>query len=302
MFFGILGGLVAALINSADYLFSARFLIYYKSPVRLLVFSSVLMMLISLPSAFFLVPFSTIPCLWKFLAETALASTFFLIGQGSFFAAMRFFEASRLSSLLGLKILVLSAIFMLSGNFLNLWQLLAVCIAAAAAVMFNWAGSKPVPWQGWALLLSTLVGFSLTDMVETSLVRQIHEYSSFSQLRSALATVPLLYSALGILLLPGLFFYKPDKDQLIKSFPHAILWLVSQVFLLSCYAAVLPVFGNVILATRGIFSVIAGAMLPLFGLAALDSRIPVKLWIRRIAAAVMMLGAIALYSWAAMSQ
>ena len=156
MFLGILGGLAAALINSADYLFSARFLIYYKSPVRLLIFSSVLMMLISLPAAFFLVPFSTIPCLWKFFAETALASIFFLIGQGSFFAAMRFFEASRLSSLLGLKILVLSAIFMLSGNFLNCWQLLAVCIAAAAAVMFNWAGSKPVPWQGWLLLLSAV--------------------------------------------------------------------------------------------------------------------------------------------------
>lgn len=300
MLFGILGGLTAALINSADYLFSARFLIYHKSPVRLLVISSILMMIISLPAMFLLVPFSTIPCLWKFIAETALASTFFLIGQGACFAAMRFFEASRLSSLLGLKILVLSVIFMLSGHLLNFWQLTAVCIAAAAAVMFNWSGSQPVPWKGWALLAATLIGYSLTDMVETSLVRQIHEYSQFSQLRSALATVPLLYSTLGILLLPGLIFFRPDKDQVCKAFPHAILWLVSQVFLLSCYAAVLPVFGNVILATRGIFSVVIGAMLPLFGLAALDSRIPAKLWIRRIAAAIMMLGAIALYSYAAM--
>ena len=74
MLFGILGGLTAALINSADYLFSARFLIYHKSPVRLLVISSILMMIISLPAMFLLVPFSTIPCLWKFLTTPTLVT------------------------------------------------------------------------------------------------------------------------------------------------------------------------------------------------------------------------------------
>lgn len=302
MFLGILGGLTAAVFNSVDYLVSARFLIYYKSPLKLLIISSFIMLIISFPAALLLVPFDKVPCLWKFLAEAFLASIFFLIGQGSFLAAQRYFEASRLSSLLGLKIIVLSAIFMLSGHLLNGYQLLAVAIAATAAVMFNWSASSPVPWKGWMLLGSCLAGYSLVDMVETSLVRQIHEYSNFSELRSALATVPLLYSALGIVLLPGIFFCKPTKDQAVKACPHAILWLVSQVFLLNCYAVVLPVFGNVILATRGIFSVIIGAMLPLFGLAALDSKIPAKLWVRRIAAAIMMLGAIALYSYSAMAK
>ena len=43
-----------------------------------------------------------------------------------------------------------------------------------------------------------------------------------------------------------------------------------------------------------------GAALPLFGLAALDSEISRALWIRRGAAALLMLGAIALYSFASM--
>ena len=298
MILGILGGIAAAAFNSVDFLFRSRFLLCYKSPVRLLVVGSVIMMIMSLPFLFLLVPFSSVPSISKLILTTLGASTFFLIGQGSFMTTLRYMEASRLSSLLGLKILVLSAIFMLSGHWLNLWQLLAVCVATAAAMMFNWTASKPIPWKGWIFLLLTLIGFSVTDMFETSLVRQIRECSGFSNFRSAMAVVPILYTSLGILLLPGIFFYKPDKDQFFKALPHAVLWLVSQVFLLACFGMVLPVFGNVILATRGIFSVILGALLPIFGLAALDSQIPAKMWIRRGIAALLMLAAIAIYSFA----
>ncbi|MBO4344940.1 MAG: hypothetical protein J5833_04245, partial [Victivallales bacterium] len=71
-----------------------------------------------------------------------------------------------------------------------------------------------------------------------------------------------------------------------------------QIVLLAGYALVKPVFGNVILATRGIFSVLIGAALPLFGLAALDSQIPMRKWVQRGIAAVIMLAAIAVYSFA----
>ena len=298
MLLGILGGVAAAAFNSVDFLFRSRFLLCYKSPVCLLVVGSVTMMVMSLPFLFFLVPFASVPSIGKLILTTLGASCFFLIGQGSFMTALRYMEASRLSSLLGLKILVLSVIFMLSGHWLNRWQLLAVFVAATAAVMFNWTASKPIPWKGWIFLLLTLIGFSVTDMFETSLVEQIRESSDFSNFRSAMAVVPLLYTSLGLLLLPGLFFYKPGKDQFCKALPHAVLWLISQVFLLACFGMVLPVFGNVILATRGIFSVILGALLPIFGLAALDSQIPAKMWIRRGIAALLMLAAIAIYSFA----
>lgn len=298
MLLGILGGVAAAAFNSVDYLFRSRFLLCYKSPVCLLVVGSVTMMVMCLPFLFFLVPFASVPSIGKLILTTLGASCFFLIGQGSFMTALRYMEASRLSSLLGLKILVLSVIFMLSGHWLNRWQLLAVFVAATAAVMFNWTASKPIPWQGWIFLLLTLIGFSVTDMFETSLIEQIRESSDFSNFRSAMAVVPLLYTSLGLLLLPGVFFYKPGKEHFCKAFPHAVLWLISQVFLLACFGMVLPVFGNVILATRGIFSVILGALLPIFGLAALDSQIPAKMWIRRGIAALLMLAAIAIYSFA----
>lgn len=297
MIWGIIAGFSTALLNSAGYLFSARFLYYYKDPVRLLVMASLVMMTVSLPFALWLFPFSQIPELSTYILEAVASALLFLVGQGAFFAALRFFEASRLSSLLGLKIIVLSCIFIISGGMLNFSQITAVIMAAAAALIFNWSGAGKSSWKGWLCLLMTLICYSSVDILETDLVVTVKENTTYSVMYSSLVVVMLLYSVVGMIMLPALFFFKPERDQLIKAAPYGLLWLSSQVTILCCYAFLQPVFGNVILATRGIFSVIAGALLPYFGLAAFDSRIPLRLWVRRIIAAVVMLGAIALYSF-----
>ena len=300
MFLGILSGFATALINTAGYLFSSRFLLHYNNPVRLLIMSSLVMMLISLPFMILLCPFSMLPDPLLYLGEVVISCSLFLIGQGAFFGALRFFEASRLSSLLGLKIIVLSIIFVIFGGALNSMQILAVALATVAALLFNWSGTQKSSIKGWLLLIVTLIAYSSVDMFETDMVVKMQQYTGFSSLRSSLAVVPLMYTVLGVLCLPALFFFKPDKKQLTYAFPYALLWLISQVLLLCCYAFLRPVFGNVILATRGIFSVLAGAALPYFGLAALDSAIPLSMWIRRGIAALVMLGAIALYSFASL--
>lgn len=300
MFWGIISGFSTALLNTAGYLFCSRFLLYYKNPVRLLTMASLVMMVLSLPLVLWLCPFGMIPSLWSFLGKVVLAGLTYLIAQGAFFAAMRHFEASRISSLLSLKVIVLSVIFIFFGNKLNCLQILAVVTASVSAMLFNWSGPQKSSVKGWLWLLTVLVFYSLEDMVETDLVLQMHTFTGYGKLYSAILTVPLMYSVLGVLTAPLLFFFKPDRDQVKKVFPYAALWLVSQMTLLCCYAFLTPVFGNVILSTRGIFSVIAGMLLPYFGLAALDSKIPAKLWIRRIAAAMVMLGAIILYSLASL--
>lgn len=298
MITGIIAGFAAALVNTAGYLFNARFLLYYKSPVRLLVLSALMMMLICLPFVLIFFPFSAMPSLIAYTGETILACILFLVGQGSFFGALKYIEASRISSLLGLKIVVLSAIFILTGGTLNLLQISAVIIATAAALIFNWSGAAKTSIKGWLFLLVTLCCYSMVDMVETDLVVTVDKITSWGKFRSALVVVPFIYSWLGILTLPLLFYCRPSRDQINKVTPYAVLWLISQVSLLCCFAFLRPVFGNVILATRGIFSVFAGFLLPRFGLAALDSRIPLSLWLRRIVAALLMLGAITLYSFA----
>lgn len=300
MFTGIISGLLAAVCNSAGYLFNARYLLYYKSPWRLLVTSSVLMMLLSLPLLAIFFPFGIMWNNWRFWGQALLTGAIFFIGQGAFFTALRYAEASRISSLLGLKIVVISIFFIIGGNSLNSLQITAVLVASCAAVLFNWAGNHRMPLKSWLFLGVTLCAYCIVDLLETDLIIQLEKVTSWSRTYSALVTVPAMYTIVGLLAVPGLFIIKAGKDEFAKALPYSILWMMAQFGIFSCFANLQPVFGNVILATRGIWSVVFGALLPLVGLAALDSRISVMRWLQRIGAALLMVGAIALYSFASM--
>lgn len=300
MVWAMLCGFGAAMVNSAGYLFNARFLLLFKSPVRLLAVATFLMMLIALPLMLIFFPFGVLPCWWKYILQAVLASVLFLAGQGCFFAAMRYFEASRIASLLGLKIIVLSLLFIVTGGRLNWMQLSAVIIAAAAGMIFNRAGNTPVSWRGWVFILLTLVFYSSVDMVETDLVVKMNKYSQTGTFCSSFLVVTLIYTILGLITLPLLVKMKTGGRELLEGVPYAVLWLLSQILLFACFSNLKPVFGNVILATRGVFSVIAGLLLPYMGLAALDSKISMRIWVQRIIAALMMVGAIAIYSFGSM--
>ncbi|MBR7103970.1 MAG: EamA family transporter [Lentisphaeria bacterium] len=296
MSFGIICGLCTALLNSIGYLLSAAFLKRCNSPVKLLIFAQTWMMIFSLPAVWFLLPENGIADPVRFFSYLVLWVIVFFTGQGAFFMALKYFEASRLSSLLGLKIIVLTVIYMLvkhavpSGG-----QILAVLMSAAAAVMINWTGGGSLKNKGWFFVFATLICFSLADISETILVTCMMD-SGLPTLHSAFAATLVSYSALGICSLPGLFFFKPDKNFKYSA-PYALVWLLSQVALLCCFALVQPVFGNVILASRGIFSVALGALAAWLGLRGLDARISRTQWIRRAFAALLMVLAIALYSW-----
>ena len=295
---GIICILVAAFMNSVGYLASARFMKRYDSAVHLLIAAQVCMMVLSLPFLPFVFPFGQIQDMRSYCLVSAAWISVFIIGQCSFFAAQRCFESSRLSSLLGLKIIVLTVIFIAMRNgHVNAGQWTAVLMAAVAAMAFNWSGSGKTDHRGWFFLFVTLVSYSLADLNETKLIIAVRE-SGYGLVRSAFAATFFLYSLLGLVSLPFLFYAKPDFGQMKTAFPYSAIWLGSQIVLLAGYALVKPVFGNVILATRGIFSVLIGAALPLFGMAALDSQIPMRKWVQRGVAAVIMMAAIAVYSYA----
>lgn len=293
---GILCGFLAAICNSFGYLMNARFLKKYNEPGRLLTYALVSMLIISVPFAPFLFPFKDLVNPGQFALKLIIWVAVFMLGQGCFFLSMRFFEASRLSSLLGLKIIVLAAIFMLFSHGTLSWlQWTAIFISAISAMLFNWSGAQKQNNLGWIFVFLTLICYSMADILETSMVLQVKS-SGFSDLRSAFGTVSILYPALGIAALPGMLKYKPTKDQFALSMPYAACWILSQMALLLCFAKVLPVYGNVILATRGIFSVLLGLALPLIGLSALEQAVSRRKWIQRIVGAILMVGAIALYS------
>lgn len=297
MAFGIICGFITAILNSVGYLCSANFLKRYGSPLRLLLFAQLVMMTVSIPVFVTRFPFRALAEPRAFLLTVFIWIVVFILGQGSFFLALKYCEASRLSSLLGLKIIVLTVIYMLTKhNYPNAGQWTAVFMAGAAAMLINWTGSFRMCFKGWFFTFSTLVFYSLCDINETNMVLAV-EKSGFGVVESAILANSAAYTALGLVSLPGLFFLRPTKKQIFLSAPYALLWLSSQVFLMVCFARVQPVFGNVILASRGLFSVILGAALCFVGLQKLDAVISRKQWIFRTVAAVLMIGAIALYSF-----
>lgn len=81
------------------------------------------------------------------------------------------------------------------------------------------------------------------------------------------------------------------------SAPYAVLWFFSQIALSTCFAMILPVFANVILAFRGPFSVIMGAALSYFSIHGFDAKMSQKHWMQRALAALLMIIAITIYSF-----
>ena len=292
---GILCGLTAAILNSVGYLFSAMYLKRCNAPFKLLFFAQTWMMILSLPFLWLFFPNQEIADPKRLITALVYWVIVFCIGQGSFFLALRHFEASRLSSLLGLKIIVLTVIYMFAHRSIpNGGQWLAVLMAAAAAMMINWSAGGSWKSKGWLFVFATLICYSLADINETEMVHSLVD-SGLSNFRAAFTATAISYTALGTLSLPVLIFFKPDKTFHL-SLPYALFWLLSQAALLACYGLLLPVFGNVILASRGIFSVLLGAILACCGIKGVDAQISRAQWIRRGIAALLMVIAIAVYS------
>ncbi|MBR4665587.1 MAG: hypothetical protein IKO93_17115, partial [Lentisphaeria bacterium] len=223
----------------------------------------------------------------------------YIFGQTSFFLALREIESSRIASLLGLKIVILTLIFLLvKHQNPNAGQWAAVLMASGAAFLINWTGGKwEISWKGGLFMLFTLVGYSLEDICETSMVMGAVS-SGMPILKSSLLSAALLYTVLGIVTLPVFFFLKPSRRQMVQGAPCAVFWLGSQIALMGCFALLQPVFTNVVLASRGLLAVLLGAVLPFFGIRNLDAAISRKQWMMRGFAAFLMILAIGLYSGA----
>ena len=298
MIFGIFCGLSAAILNSVGYIFSARFLLNYKSALRLTVDSSLVMLLLSLPLTIFLFPYGKLQRPGEFGLMILIWIFAYWLGQGSFFMSLKYFSASCLSSLLGLKIVLLALIFMFTAQENpGLWQWIAVLLATGAAISFNWSGARLGSAAGIFFLLTTLIGYCMCDIYETRVIQAMMG-CGYSLMRASVTGTSVIYSALGICSLPFLFFLRTTRKQLVYAAPHAVLWLSSQIMLLACFALLLPVFANVILATRGILSVLLGALLAAVGLSKFDSQISRAQWLKRGISACAMILAIAIYSFA----
>ena len=295
MIAGILCGLAAAFLQSSSYVCSKIFILKYQSPLKLVAFSQLVMGLLAL--AFFGIAFVHVsypwenPMLWRNLACAVL---FGISGQFFFFRTIREIEASRLSSLLGLKIIVLTFLCVaFMHQHAGLLQILAVLLCAVSAVGMNFAGAR-ISWRGALLLLITLASYALSDIFSTELVLMV---SGDSFIWKSMGAVSLDYIAIGIIGTSLMSRTGWNARTFLDAVPYGICWFSAMIMLFVCFGTIGVVFGNIVQATRGILSVLIGVVLLKLGCRELEPAVSRNAWIRRALMALLMLLAIALYSY-----
>ncbi|MBQ9089318.1 MAG: hypothetical protein IJY46_11140 [Lentisphaeria bacterium] len=295
MSFGVSLAVATALMQSLSYLASGAFIKKHQSAFKLLIVSQLFMGACSVVLLPFFLSQDVVEALrggWYFLIVWI---TMFCLGQTGFFIAQKYIEPSRLASLLGLKIIVLSALWMIfNGKMLNLLQFAGVILGVAAAFAMNWSGGKQLHRKGIAALAMTLVCYSLTDLSETAMVNMVDRGNV---VKAGISITLCCYTVLGICSLPFVKKVRWNFAMQMDSCAFAVIWLLSQMTLLICFGILGPVFGNVVQSSRGLFSVLLGVLACRFGMSQVENKISSGMWFRRGFAALLMLISIVCFSF-----
>ena len=303
---GVVSGLAAAGFSAVSYLVSRHYGLGQRAlgrkgaALRLLAVSHLLMAAICIPLTWAAWP-ATSPPVQLFAGPLAASVGFYLLGQTSLFAALKRVEASRMAPLLGLKIVMLAVIvsFVL-GHVLDTRQWLAVALSVAAAVMLQ-VGRGAVPIGAFGFVLSCCLSFAISDIFIIRLIDGLQAGAmtssvAISRLHAGGLAMALTYGLCGLLFVPLVVALRPyTRTDWVAAAQYASAWLLSMVGLYCCFGLVGVVFGNILQSTRGVMSVALGAALAHFGWHELEQRVDRVTLLRRLAAALLMTAAIALY-------
>lgn len=295
MITGIASGLISAFLQSGSYVFSRWYINRHKSPFELLIFSQLAMGIfgvLTLPAVLVFTQFPLTPLFWGMELICVAA---FMAGQFGFFQSLKLLEASRLSSLLGLKIIVLALICLtVMRQPLHLLQWLAIVLCAVGAVGMNFTGG-PITLRACLFLAFTLVMYAICDILEAELIWRM---PAGSPIVNSTAVAALTYLLLGITALPFLAKTDWNAAKCRDALPYAGSWYAAMILIYLCYSTLGPVYGNIIQASRGILSVLIGVWLLHLGFKDLEPRVDRKAWMRRFLMAIVMIVAMVLYSYA----
>ena len=297
MISGIAAGLTSALLISISFVFSRAHIRKYGDPVQLAVHSQLVMgvggIVMLLASLFFQpIPLNN----QRFLLLLAGDVGFFLIAQTSFFIVIKQVEASRASSLLGLKLIVLALIAVLIGKPISPLQWLAIILCTIAAVGMNFSGGRLALRSVFWLMLSVLF-YALCDSCIAEMMLMM---PGKSMLTNSFGVIGISYTALALAALPATWKYPFRKKPMLDTIPYGAFYFISILFLMTCYGLIGVVFGSIMQAGRGVISVLLGILLIRLGVEKTEPMVSPRLWIQRGMMALLMLTAMVLYTCASL--
>ena len=292
MGFGLFIAAVSTVMQSAAFVFSRRFVVRFGSPVELVIYSQLWMGIMGAAAFVATIGGTSIPRSWEFAATAAVFVLAYNLVFFCFFKAMSLIEASRLSSLTGLKVIVVALLALVFFHErLTPGRHMAVLLTAIAAVGMNFSGGR-IGWRGAFYLFLSLLGFATTDVTGAHLVKLM---PGNSVTHEAICVMSLCYIILGVGSV-GVFARKKFSRRLfIGALPYSVLWYSAMMLLFASFGIIGVVFGTIIQAGRGVISV-------LFGIALarccgdIEPEVPPRMWVRRTVMSLVMLGAMVWYS------
>lgn len=298
---GMVAGLAAAFFTALSYLISRHHANRVGGDsLRLLTLAHVLMGLVCLPLAWWLRP-GSLPDAADWLPPLLGSTLTYVAGQACVFAALKGLPASRLAPLMGLKIGMLAAIVScLPGRRLGAIQWLAVLASMAAAALLRRGGGGG-PARAVAAVLGACFVFAVSDLCSVFLIQALEAggagwWERHERLHAGCFAMAVTYSicaAGAAVILP--WWWPRDRRDWDGAWQYAAAWLVSVTALYVSFAVLGVVFTNILQSTRGIIAVVLGALLAHLGWHDLEDRVDRATLLRRLAAAMVMTGAIALF-------
>jgi drug/metabolite transporter (DMT)-like permease len=293
MILGILSGFVAAFFQSCSYLFSKRYVARFEqTTLGLLVCSHVFMGVFSLALLPFLWP-ETAPRFSHFAVPLAGCVVFYLLGQAFLFVTLKDSDASRVSPLLGLKILLLAALtVMFTNQQFHALQWLAIIIGVCAAYCLGLLG-REMTARNWLWILLACLSYSLSDLNIKAIIGRFNGLGLFHASVLCACLCYLFCGAAACIALP--FFPRPSFSKWKASFPFALSWFTGILFLFACFGSIGVVFGNIVQSTRGVMSILMGSYVAARGYEHIEEKVTRRATFLRLCAATMMIAAIVLF-------
>lgn len=295
--FGIILGILAAMMQSVSYIFTRLFVIRrHRGVLGLLTIGHVIMGAISaviLP----LIWVEGVPSLKVIWMPLVGSAVFYLLGQMFLFLALRHTDASSVAPFLTMKIVVLAVLatlFDLGMAAPTMIQWSAAGLSVAAAFILNYSGVR-LKGASIVMIVLTCLSYSLSDLSVFSLMNMMKDVDSVRAVLIGVCMCYVLCGIAGAVTLP--VSGRVARADLAYAFPFAITWLLAMGLIFACMAQVKPVYANIIQSTRGLFSILLGGVLASMGMVHLESKHSKAVFARRVFAALLMCAAIGLYGW-----
>jgi drug/metabolite transporter (DMT)-like permease len=296
---GIFTGLLCALSHSICYLTSKNHAVRHPGrTLFLLLYGQLLMSLAALPLVIILWP-GQLPAFAPLAGFLGGSILFYIGGQWAMISAMHHAEPSRVSPLLGIKVILMGLFATLVYGFrLSPQQWIALALCTAGAVSLGISGGRLTGKAQRSIFLAACC-YVLSDSCIERLV-QLFAHNGMPLFRAALFALGLTYSLIALLTLctlPWVGGWQNLTRNRKEIVPFAAFWIIAMAFYYITLGLVGPVFGVVLQSTRGILSVFLGlALVKLKHRGQLEQPLGKKVFLQRLAAATLMFSAIALYA------